>query len=439
MTLSDPQFRTLAARIAAVSGIHVPTEKRWLLAARVEDRVRETGERDAARYVEKVVGDDGQAELGLLVEALRVGETQFFRHASQLRAIRRVALPEIFARRERDTETVVRVWSAGCATGEEPYTLAMLLEDALKGRPGLGYEVLATDLSEPALAHARAGRYPRAAARSMPQEIATWAIVDDGPDHVRVADRFHATVRFEKRNLLDAIYPRGFDLVLCRNVLIYFGRATQRDVLRRLARSVVTGGYLALGYSERLDDADGELLPLRTEDGVLYRRADHVSRPTVPPVRSRRRRSHPPGRRRSAPPAARTSAPSDERDPAARAAAAARPAPAATELSRPHAGEEPAPTTPQLSGELHGDEGASVARRVVADVLARGHAAPALDLTSLAFADDAIGRILARAAATALSEGWVLRIAATSAGTLRFLRRHNVVPPAELVGGGEPA
>src|SRR6185369_13984511 len=155
--------------------------------------------------------------------------------------------------------------------GEEPYTLAMMLAAALPADGPLDWEVLATDLSETALAVAQAARYPVASASSVPKSTARWALRTDG-DEVVVADALRAKVRFERRNLLDAAYPRGFDLVLCRNVLIYFDRATQADVVKRLARSVVPGGWLALGYAEHareLDDAG--LVPLRTDDGILYR------------------------------------------------------------------------------------------------------------------------------------------------------------------------
>jgi chemotaxis protein methyltransferase CheR len=156
MTLSDAQFRSLSARIAELVGIHIATEKRWLLSARVKERLETTGDQDEARYVARVLAKDGTEELGNLVEAIRVGETQFYRHAGQLRAIERVALPEIVARRQSDGTRKVRVWSAGCATGEEPYTLAMLLDSFLTRN--MGFEILATDLSSTALDAAREGR-----------------------------------------------------------------------------------------------------------------------------------------------------------------------------------------------------------------------------------------------------------------------------------------
>ena len=401
-------------RIAEVSGIRVPTSKRWLLAARVADRVRalargEPGgvraegaggpritEREIDGYVREVLGDGGEAELGQLVEALRVGETQFFRHQGQLRAIRRVALPEIVARHERERSRRVRVWSAGCATGEEAYTLSMMLEDELPRADGWTHEILATDMSERALAAAREGRYPAASIHAVPAHVARWAFDRRGEDVV-VSARAREAVRFERRNLLDETYPRGFDLVLCRNVLIYFDRATQREVLERLARSVVPGGYLALGYAERLDDGTEGLTPIRTEDGVVYRRGDGEIA------------------------AARPSAVNLGRGPKLTEAVKGAPVRAGEARARVRVAE--------LAGELEGREGEAVATEAVARALRGGE--PTVDLRNLRYADEGVGRVLARAAATLAAEGRTLVLIASAAGTLRFLRRHGVVPPAE--------
>jgi chemotaxis protein methyltransferase CheR len=412
--LPEELLRTLSERIARVSGIHIPDSKRWLLSGRVHERMRAVGEADARRYLDAVLGADG-AELGRLVEAVRVGETQFFRHKGQLRAIRRVALPEIVARRERESQKRVRVWSAGCATGEEPYTIAMLLEEALPSTDGWRHSVLATDLSETALEQARAARYPASAARTLPPSIAGFAVEAHGEDVV-VTPRVRRTVRFERQNLLDAKYPQDFDLVLCRNVLIYFDRATQDDVLVRLAGSVCEGGYLALGYAERLSRHDPRLVPIRTDEGILYRRAsaaeelratpapETVSGPPAPPPRTSRSSLD----RLDPTPVARVSAPSVE--------------PPAAPPSRP---------LPALEGVLEGDEGRAIARRVATEVVARSPAV--LDLRGLRFADEAVARELERAAHAVASTGTPLVVIAAAPGIERFLRRHGVVPPAVLV------
>ncbi len=302
----------------------------------------------------------------------------------------------------------MRVWSAGCATGEEAYTLAMMLEDALPTERGWRHQVVATDMSERALAQAREGRYPAGSIHGVPAHVARWAFDAEGEDVV-VTLRVRGMVRFEHGNLLTGSYPRGFDLVLCRNVLIYFDRATQQEVIERLGRSVVPGGYLALGYAERIDSTEPGLHPIRTEDGVLYRRPlpDEPARPAPPPT------PEPP---RTEPP------PRAERAPAS----APRRAPVRAGPTPP-----PAPVPPaRLEGELDGPEGEARAREVIACVL--HHAHPVIDLSALRYADDGVARLLARAASVTAAEGRPLRIIARAPGTLRFLRRHGIVPPAAL-------
>jgi len=450
MALTDAQFRSLSAHIAELVGIHIGAEKRWLLAARVTARLAAVGETNERRYVERVLDPAGAEELGHLVEALRVGETQFYRHGSQLRAIRRVALPEIIARRERDGTRTIRVWSAGCATGEEPYTLAMMLDAALGSTSRLSFEILATDLSPSALDVARRGRYRAGTTRAVPRPVMKTSFVMHG-DEVEVRPALRQRVRFEEKNLLDARYPRGFDLVLCRNVLIYFGRATQREVLARLAGSVVPGGYLALGYTERLDAGDGELLPLRTDDGVLYRRADAATRVVVPkPELMRatgatllrrddarpRRPSRPPAR--SPRPGGRAARKHDNQpttpSSASKTPKTPRPPTEAVGLGR-SIDQDPRP--PHLEGELKGDAGAIAARAAVAPLLSGAIHPPVLSVAGLTYADREVSRILARAAAALAAQGASLSITGASEGVRRFLVRSHVVPPAVLTESSE--
>ncbi len=422
-TLPEELAARLVQRVAERAGIRIPEGKRWLLASRLRERATRTGAPSVRVYVDRLLASEETPELDSLIEALRVGETQFFRHKAQLRLLARVAIPDVVEKRKARGDKGIRAWSAGCASGEEPYTIAMLLEDAYPERDGYAHEILATDLSQPALDHAREGRYPAAAIREVPERIAAWAFAPGGPEpatspqaEVVVTPRVRKSVRFARRNLLDPVYPTGFDLVLCRNVLIYFDRGMQRDVTERLAAALRPGGYLALGYSERVEVESAELVPVRTEDGVLWRRlglgempqtrAKHEPRtakaPSQPPPPPRARMSTPP------PPRGRVSTPTPPRR------HSSRPPPA------------PAPSMPKLIGETSVAE----ARAAIGQLLREP--APCLDLRELRYADDAIGELLARAAATLASEGRTLRVIVRAQGVSQFLRRHNVVPPAEI-------
>jgi chemotaxis protein methyltransferase CheR len=182
------------------------------------------------------------AATAALVDATVVGETYFFRHPEQLSAIRR----EVIEPAPRDRP--LAIWSAGCASGEEPYTLAILLAQC--GRAGLGDRILATDVSERALARARAGVYGRwSFRRTDPDTRAAWFT---GPsDAAAVADPLRSAVAFRRHDLCSEPPPEtGVDLVVCRNVLIYFGAPTAVAVIEKLLSAVRPGGHLVLGPVE---------------------------------------------------------------------------------------------------------------------------------------------------------------------------------------------
>jgi chemotaxis protein methyltransferase CheR len=218
-----------------------------------------------------------------LVEAAVVGETYFFRHPEQLTAIRHLAIAT--APRDRP----LSIWSAGCATGEEPYTLAMELVDA--GRSGLGDHILATDVSSRALAVAKEARYGEWSLRRL-DPIVRNRHFESQPPQVVVRPQIRAMVEFRRHNLVREQAPSaGFDLVVCRNVLIYFNPPTAALVVEKLALSLVPGGILVLGPVEA-PLAAGQSLERIELDGVtvfrtpggpplpipLRRRSDDVAR-----------------------------------------------------------------------------------------------------------------------------------------------------------------
>jgi chemotaxis protein methyltransferase CheR len=198
-----------------------------------------------------------------LVEAAVVGETYFFRHPEQLAAIRQLCIAA--APRERP----LSIWSAGCATGEEPYTLAMELANA--GRVGLGDRILATDVSSRALAVAREARYGEWSLRRLAAEL-RGRHFDAYPPHVEVRADIRAAVEFRRHNLVREAAPgTGFDLVLCRNVLIYFNPPTAALVVEKLAVSLAPGGFLVLGPVEAPLAAERDLERVEHEGATIFR------------------------------------------------------------------------------------------------------------------------------------------------------------------------
>jgi len=251
----------------------------WVLEARIRERMEATGIQKLERYAQAMTA---RPELTALVELLRVGETRFFRHESHMRALTELVLPAL-----RKGQGTTHVWSAGCATGEEAYTLAMLLARGLEGRRKV--DILASDISPESLQKARTGVYRQAAFDAVPSAY-RHGITRMNDGKYQVVPRLRDLVSFEERNLAQGTYPANFDLIFCRNVLIYFEKESKDLVLRRLVSALKPGAFLFLGYSESLRDVP-ELEVIRSGECSVYRK--RVGKDAnVPP--DRRPATHPP-------------------------------------------------------------------------------------------------------------------------------------------------
>jgi len=257
--LSPQLFAILSALVEERLGIHYGIEDLELFSDKVSTRSLEAGFESPLDYYYFLRYDAAASgELDSLADALVVGETYFFRELDGLRAgIAHAVLPAV-AKRGR-----ARIWSAACATGEEPVSLALLLDEAgVRDRT----EIVATDVSARAIARAREGRYPSRSLRALPpnhppsgftatlRNLSDVTIVREG-QRAQVAPSVIAEIDYQQLNLLDesAIAALGtFDLVLCRNVLIYFADATVKRVVSSLARSLSDDGRLLIGASESL-------------------------------------------------------------------------------------------------------------------------------------------------------------------------------------------
>lgn len=232
--------------------------------------MRRAGLRDPGTYLARL-GDES-ALLDDLVTEITVGETYFFREPRQFDAIRHQIIPSLLSRQAR--ERPLRVWSAGCATGEEPYTLAIVLREL--GLAGAAH-IVATDLSRAALTKARQARYTKWSLRGVSDEVVR-TYFEHAHDRFLLAPSIRDAVDFRYLNLAEDSYPSpsagvwGMDLILCRNVLIYFGADTVARVARRLLDSLSDDGWLLLGAS---DPPLGDLVPcdvVATGAGLAYRR-----------------------------------------------------------------------------------------------------------------------------------------------------------------------
>ena len=257
--------RALGARL----GLRFEDDKLELLAEVAEERVRATGARSLQTYVGRfAAGVDGD-EVRALAEKLTVGETYFFRNANDMDAFSGVVLPELA--RRRGAERRLRILSAGCASGEEPYTLAMLVRSA----PQLAswdVRIQGIDVNPAAIARAREGRYSAWSLRQTSPALRARFFRGEGRDF-RVIDEVRALVSFEERNLVEddpELWAAGScDVVFCRNVVMYFSPEVIRQVVGRIARALAPGGYLFLGHAETLRGVSTEY-HLRQSHGTFY-------------------------------------------------------------------------------------------------------------------------------------------------------------------------
>lgn len=247
LPLSPQVFVILSALVEDRIGLHYKPADRELFAERVSPRAIERGFESLFDYYYFLRYDPGaNEEFQALAEALTIHETYFFREADQVRVLAHALVPEILAER-----ATARVWSAACATGEEPLTVAMLLaERGLLDR----VEIYGSDISHRALARAKKGEYGRRSARALPKGVIGRWLHERG--EAMVIERSLArAIQWRHLNLLDdaAVTALGpFDVILCRNVLIYFRDEVARMVMNRLADSLRPGGYLLVGASESL-------------------------------------------------------------------------------------------------------------------------------------------------------------------------------------------
>ncbi len=279
ITALDPaDFAALRALLARAAGLVFDDSRRQSMAYSVAERLRATGAPDVPAYL-RLLEDDTERQA--LLNEVTIQETHFFRNPPQSRVLRTHVLPELLRHAESHGRRL-RLWSAGCSTGEEPYGLAMALRELLPSTAGWDVKILATDVSTRALAAAKVGRYgPRAVALATPEQLGRFfAPTPEGG--VEVRQEVRDLVEFRHHNLVtEAVpFPAGerLDLVMCRNVTIYFARDTTRALMTRLHHSLRDGGYLFLGHAETLWQVseDFRLVSLGTGESAafVYRRLD---------------------------------------------------------------------------------------------------------------------------------------------------------------------
>ena len=276
------------AAVAAHLGLHFE-EARTRELGEVFERLCATTEGGAAAYLARLEGTrPPRKDLQTLARQLTVGETYFFRNPEQLRAFAEVVLPERRARASSGSPPQVRqvrILSAGCASGEEAYSLAVIASEQLGGADD-GVAITAVDVNPGALERAAAGHYSAWALRETPDDVRQRWFTKAGRDYV-VAPSIRAAVQFEERNLAapeaDLWLPESYDVIFCRNVLMYLTPETARAVVGRMKRALMPGGYLFLGHADSLRELSQEFELRNTHATFYYQQADAGAGPSAAP------------------------------------------------------------------------------------------------------------------------------------------------------------
>jgi chemotaxis protein methyltransferase CheR len=272
--LTDGDFLRLGRYIYDACGIRMPISKKTMLESRLQKRLRTLGCDTFSQYCAYLFSAEGRdLETVRMIDLVTTNKTDFFREADHFAYLRETVLPQWLRSQPNGNPRSFRVWSAGCSTGEEPYTLAMVLQDFAEHCPGFDFQILATDISTRVLETARLAIYPEERTGPVSIDLKKKYLLrskDRKEGLVRVTPELRNKVQFRWLNFMDDNFglQDKFDIIFCRNVIIYFDRPTQEGLLRRFCGHLSTGGHLFLGHSETLS---GQGLPLRAVYPTVYR------------------------------------------------------------------------------------------------------------------------------------------------------------------------
>lgn len=276
MELTRAAFDDLRRSIHRLCGIVLAEDKEYLVRHRLEPVVLSCGCRSFAEFCEKLAGSDALFWQAAIIEAITTQETSFFRDRHPFDALRQQILPELLRTRRATAGThrrPIRLWCAAAATGQEPYSLAILLQEIAGGCRPEDFSILATDVSAKALAVARAATYEQ---RQVDRGLTTAQIdryFERCGDTWVARPALRRLIEFRRLNLIQPLRGLGaFDVILCRNVLIYFDEATRRLICDQLFAMLTDGGWLLLGSAENLYGINNKFVSVRLGETLVYRK-----------------------------------------------------------------------------------------------------------------------------------------------------------------------
>jgi chemotaxis protein methyltransferase CheR len=278
--LSEHELSEIRMLIEERTGIHFDESRERFFSTRVREHLRERGFSRGAELLR--AARKTNVEYEALLERLLTQETSFFRYPAVFDAFEKRVLPELHTKKFWKNPRTLRVWSAGCSTGEEPYSIAITILDSLSFADAWDVEILATDVGRHALKHAERGVYSGRSIASL-NEKQTLAHFTPAEKGVQVRPRLRKMISFTQMNLASPVYVGRMDLIFCMNVLIYFSEKRRRDVVQRFFDVLEPGGYLFLGHSESLSKMPVKFQAIVLGDCILYRKptAEELQKPEL--------------------------------------------------------------------------------------------------------------------------------------------------------------
>lgn len=270
-TVTEHELSEIQRLIERRSGILFDESRKRFLSTRVEEYLRQKRMAHGAELLRKV--GSSNVEYDRLLERLLTQETSFFRYPAVYQALRQRVLPELYEKKFWNDPRSLRVWSAGCSSGEEPYSIAISVLEALELPETWNVEILATDISRKALDVAERGVYSRRDLESLATRQLDAHFTQVGKDEFAVKPKLRKMISFAQMNLAQMVYMGRFDCICCMNVLIYFSEELRATLIRRFHEYLEPDGYLFLGHAESVAKAKVGLEPIILNDSLIYRKS----------------------------------------------------------------------------------------------------------------------------------------------------------------------
>lgn len=274
--MDDRAFQSLSAFIQKELGIKMPPVKKALLESRLQKRLRALGLPGFGEYIDFVFSPEGaDEELVHMIDLVTTNKTDFFREPLHFEFLANTAVPDLVGGFRAGLVSPLTVWSAGCSTGEEPYTIAMTLSEFAHANAGIGFDfrVRCTDISTRVLSMAQKGVYKEERIEPVPMELRKKYVLrsrDSAKGLVRMSPELRARLYFQRLNFMENEFPfKDLDVIFCRNVIIYFDKETQERLFYKFSRCMHAGSYLFIGHSETLSGLD---LPFEKAAPSVYRK-----------------------------------------------------------------------------------------------------------------------------------------------------------------------